>query len=304
MLATGMNGFINAQGFPRIGMLTTVLGAALNLVLDPLFLFVFHMGVQGAAVATVICQVISCLWVLRFLTGRQALLPVRRPYMRVRASLVGEILSLGIVGFIMKATNSLTQIAANATLQAWGGDIYVGAMTVVNSVREMLSLPVTGITGGAQPVLGYNYGAKRYDRVHGGIRFMTVVAVGYTLVAWMLVLWQAPALTRLFTPDQALLTIMPHALRLYFFGFVFQAFQVSGQATFQAVGDAKHALFFSLLRKVVIVTPLTLLLPSLGFGVNGVFIAEPISNILGGSAAFITMILTVYKRMEKEGARL
>ena len=304
MLATGMNGFINAQGFPRIGMLTTVLGAALNLVLDPLFLFVFHMGVQGAAVATVICQVISCLWVLRFLTGRQALLPVRRPYMRVRASLVGEILSLGIVGFIMKATNSLTQIAANATLQAWGGDIYVGAMTVVNSVREMLSLPVTGITGGAQPVLGYNYGAKRYDRVHGGIRFMTVVAVGYTLVAWMLVLWQAPALTRLFTPDQALLTITPHALRLYFFGFVFQAFQVSGQATFQAVGDAKHALFFSLLRKVVIVTPLTLLLPSLGFGVNGVFIAEPISNILGGSAAFITMILTVYKRMEKEGARL
>ena len=299
MIATGMNGFINAQGYPRVGMGTTVLGAVINLVLDPIFLFVFHMGVRGVAVATVISQVVSCMWVMRFLTGRRAALPLERWYVRTERGLVGEILSLGIVGFIMKATNSVVQIAANSTLRGYGGDLYVGAMTVVNSVREVLALPITGVTSGASPVLGYNYGARKYDRVREGIRFTTVTAVGYTLLAWALVLWQAPALTRLFTADAALQQITPHALRLYFFGFFFQAFQVSAQSTFQALGDARHAIFFSLLRKVVIVTPLTFLLPALGLGVDGVFWAEPVSNMLGGLAAFITMIFTVYRPMKE-----
>ena len=303
MIATGMNGFINAQGYPRVGMGTTVLGAAINLVLDPVFLFVLHWGIRGVAVATVISQVISCLWVARFLTGRRAALPLRREHMRVEPRMLRDILSLGVVGFIMKATNSLVQIAANATLRNYGGDLYVGAMTVVNSVREVLSMPVTGVTSGAQPVLGYNYGAGKHDRVREGIRFMTFAAVGYTCAAWIAVLWQAPALTGLFTSDAALRAITPHALRLYFFGFFFQAFQTSAQSTFQALGDARHAIFFSLLRKVVIVTPLTLLLPALGLGVDGVFWAEPISNALGGLAAFTTMIRTVYrKRVKEDGA--
>ena len=296
MIATGMNGFINAQGSPRVGMGTTILGAGINLALDPLFLFVFHWGVRGVAVATVISQAVSCLWVLRFLTGRRALIPIRRAEMHVSWGMLREILSLGVVGFIMKATNSLVQIAANATLRNYGSDLFVGAMTVVNSVREVLTLPVTGLTSGAQPVLGYNYGAKRPERVRAGIRFMTAAALGYTLVAWMLVLWRAPGLTGLFTTDPALRQITPHALRLYFFGFVFQALQTSAQATFQALGDARHAIFFSLLRKVVIVTPLTLLLPAVGLGVDGVFLAEPVSNALGGTAAFLTMLKTVYRR--------
>ena len=303
MIATGMNGFINAQGYPRIGMGTTILGAAINLVLDPLFLFVFGWGIRGVAVATVISQVVSCLWVMRFLTGKQAQLPLKRKDMRVEGCLLKDIVSLGIVGFIMKATNSLVQITANSMLRNYGGDLYVGAMTVVNSVREILALPVTGVTSGASPVLGYNYGAKKYERVRAGIRFTTVTAVSYTLLAWVLVLWQAPALTRLFTADAALHAITPHALRLYFFGFFFQAFQVSAQSTFQAIGDAKHAIFFSLLRKVVIVTPLTFLLPAMGLGVDGVFWAEPVSNALGGMAAFLTMMTVIYNRKLRESDR-
>ena len=300
MIATGMNGFINAQGYPRVGMGTIILGAVINLILDPLFLFVFHWGIRGVAVATVISQVVSCLWVLMFLTGRKAQLPLRRKSMRVTRGMLRDILSLGVVGFIMKATNSMVQIAANSMLSGYGGDIYVGAMTVVNSVREILAMPVTGITSGAQPVLGYNYGAGKHGRLREGIRFMTLISVGYTCLAWIAVLWQAPALTRLFTVDASLHEITPHALRLYFFGFFFQAFQSSGQATFQAVGDARHAIFFSLLRKVVIVVPLTLILPALGFGVDGVFLAEPISNALGGLAAFTTMMRTVYRGQSKE----
>ena len=299
MLATGMNGFINAQGFPRIGMLTTMLGAILNLVLDPLFIFVLHMGVRGAAIATVISQVVSALWVLRFLTGKQALIPLRREHMKVQSALLKKILSLGIVGFIMKGTNSLVQIVCNATLQTYGGDLYVGIMTVVNSVREILYLPVSGITSGAQPVIGFNYGAKAYSRVRQGIKFMTIACTAYTAASWIAVLTATRFFVSIFSSDAAMLAAGPHALNIYFFGFVFMAFQSSGQASFQALGDARHAVFFSLFRKVIIVVPLTLLFPRLGFGVDGVFMAEPVSNLLGGLACFITMYLTVYRRMGK-----
>ena len=299
MLATGMNGFINAQGFPRIGMLTTMLGAILNLVLDPLFIFVFKMGVRGAAIATVISQVVSALWVLRFLTGKQALIPLRRDHMKIQLPLLKKILSLGIVGFIMKGTNSLVQIVCNATLQTYGGDLYVGIMTVVNSVREILYLPVSGITSGAQPVIGFNYGAKAYSRVRQGIKFMTIACTAYTAASWIAVLAATRFFVSIFSSDAAMLAAGPHALNIYFFGFVFMAFQSSGQASFQALGDARHAVFFSLFRKVIIVVPLTLLCPRLGFGVDGVFMAEPVSNLLGGLACFITMYLTVYRRMGK-----
>lgn len=299
MLATGMNGFINAQGFPRIGMLTTMLGAILNLLLDPLFIFVFKMGVRGAAIATVISQVVSALWVLRFLTGKQALIPLRRDHMKIQLPLLKKILSLGIVGFIMKGTNSLVQIVCNATLQTYGGDLYVGIMTVVNSVREILYLPVSGITSGAQPVIGFNYGAKAYSRVRQGIKFMTIACTAYTAASWIAVLAATRFFVSIFSSDAAMLAAGPHALNIYFFGFVFMAFQSSGQASFQALGDARHAVFFSLFRKVIIVVPLTLLFPRLGFGVDGVFMAEPVSNLLGGLACFITMYLTVYRRMGK-----
>ena len=300
MIATGMNGFINAQGFPRVGMLTTVLGAALNIVLDPLFIYGLNWGVSGAALATVISQFVSCVWVTRFLSGRKAPLPLRRADYRVKAPLLKEILSLGVVGFIMKFTNSLVQIACNVMLQSYGGDVYVGVMTVLNSVRDVMTLPAGGITDGAKPVLGYNYGAGEQGRVREGIRFMSFAAMGYTLIAWLFTLTHPALFISIFTRDAALIEKGTEVLRLYFAGFFFQSLQFSGQSVFQSLGFAKQAVFFSLLRKVIIVVPLTLLLPLTGLGVNGVFIAEPVSNVLGGLACFITMFYTVYRRLDRE----
>lgn len=297
MLATGMNGFINAQGFPKVGMLTTILGAALNLILDPLFIFVFHMGVSGAALATVISQAASAVWVLRFLTGKKALLRLEQKNLKVRWKLAVDIVSLGTAGFIMQATNALVQIVCNATLQIHGGDIYVGIMTVVNSVRELLSLPVSGLNSGAQPILGYNYGARKYGRVREGIRFTSAIGIGYTVVAWIAAMLCPEFLMSVFTNDAAMIEAGVTALKIYFFGFCFMSLQFTSQCAFQGLGYAKRAIFFSLLRKVIIVVPLTLLLPGLGFGVDGVFLAEPVSNVIGGLACFITMWLTVYRRL-------
>lgn len=297
MLATGLNGFINAQGYPKIGMMTTMLGALLNLLLDSFFIFGLGWGVQGAAWATVISQIVSCAWVIAFFLGKRALYPLRRRDLPVQLSLLREIVSLGIVGFVMKATNSLVQAACNSTLQTYGGDLYVGVMTVVNSVREVLSLPVSGLTSGTQPILGYNYGAERPERVKEGIRFSTLAGVAYTTAMWLCVLGFPRAFVSIFSSDSALLEAGSAALKIYFFGFFFQAFQICGQMVFQALGDAKHAVFFSVLRKVVIVLPLTLLLPRFGLGVQGVFFAEPISNALGGLACYITMLLTIYRKL-------
>ncbi len=298
MISTGMNGYINAQGFPRVGMYTIALGALCNIVLDPIFIFGLHMGVSGAALATVISQAVSAVWVLCFLVGRKFPVPLRRKNTALSRGIVKEICRLGTANFIMQGTNCLVQVACNATLQTFGGDLYVGIMTVTNSVREIFSLPVSGITGGAQPVISYNYGAKQYERVRSGIRFNTFIGTAYTAVAWILIILFPGFWFGIFSDDVSLLAPGMEAMKIYFFGFVFMSFQFAGQTTFQAVGDAKHAIFFSLLRKAIIVVPLTLLLPRLGLGVLGVFMAEPISNVIGGLASYITMRLTVYKRIE------
>ena len=298
MLTTGLNGFINAQGFPRTGMLTTLLGAVLNIILDPLFIFVFQMGVGGAALATVLSQLASCLWVMHFLTGKKALLVIRPQHLRLRWDTVKNIISLGCAGFIMNGTSCLVQIVCNTTLQRWGGDLYVGIMTVIGSLRDILMLPVNGISQGAQPVIGYNYGAKRNDRVKEGIRFTTYLGTAFTLVAWIAIMVFPRQMFSIFTKDTTLLSEGARVMNLYFFGFVFMSFQFAGQITFTALGYAKRAILFSLLRKAIIVAPLTVLLPIWGFGVNGVFLAEPISNAVGGLACGITMYLTVYRKLE------
>lgn len=297
MLTMGLNGFINAQGFPKIGMLTTVIGAVLNLILDPIFIFIFDMGVSGAALATIISQCVSALWILRFLTGKRAIHTLKKNCLKVQWARTKEIVTLGMAGFIMQATNCVVQIACNATLQCYGGDLYIGVMTVLNSVREVLMLPVLGISNGAQPVLGYNYGAKENERVKAGIRFTAIIGTVYTLLIWGLVMVIPEFFFRIFTSDSAIIAAGPEALHIYFFGFFFMAFQFAGQSVFQGLGKAKYAITFSLLRKIVIVVPLTLLLPGLGFGVNGVFMAEPISNAIGGLACFITMWWSVYRKL-------
>ena len=297
MISTGMNGYINAQGFPRIGMYTTVLGAVCNIILDPIFIFGLNMGVAGAALATVISQAVSALWVLRFLTGKKIPLSLNRKNIVIQKDITKAICKLGTSNFIMQGTNCLVQVTCNTTLQTFGGDLYVGIMTVTNSVREIFSLPVMGITSGAQPVISYNYGAKQYERVRSGIRFNTFIGTAYTMVAWLLVVIFPAFWFGIFSEDLSMVVPGIAAMKVYFFGFVFMAFQFAGQTTFQAVGDARHAIFFSLLRKAIIVVPLTLLLPRLGLGVLGVFVAEPISNVIGGLASYLTMRMTVYRRI-------
>ena len=217
---------------------------------------------------------------------------------------VRRILSLGASGFVMSLTNSLVQILCNATLQRVGGDLYVGVMTVINSVREVITMPVTGVTNGCQPVLGYNYGAGLYQRVREGIRFTTGVTMAYSLGVWVLVMAIPDIFIHIFNSEAELLTAGIPAFRIYFAAFFCMAFQFIGQSVFVGLNRSKSAVFFSLLRKAFIVAPLTLLLPALGWGVDGVFWAEPISNVLGGLSCFLTMWLTVYlplgRRLEEK----
>lgn len=304
MISLGMNPFINSQGFGKIGMMTVAIGAVLNIVLDPILIFGLGMGVEGAALATIISQAVSALWVLRFLTGKKAILRLNRETIRFRAKMAGQICSLGLTGFIVNFTNSAVQLACNKMLSLFGGDLYIGIMTVLNSVRTVTSLPVQGVSNAAQPVMGYNYGAGERERVRQCIRFLTVVCIVYTAGIWLCVVIFPSLWIHLFNSDPALLEQGVPALQLYFFGFVMMAFQFAGQASFTALGKARQAVFFSLFRKIVIVVPLTIALPYVGgLGVNGVFLAEPVSNFVGGLACFATMYVTVYRRLGRPEAR-
>lgn len=200
----------------------------------------------------------------------------------------------------MSATNCVSQVACNSMLSLYGGDLYIGIMTILNSVREVICLPVSGVTSGAQPVIGFNYGAREYGRVRQGIKFMTFAGSVYTVTAWLvLVLFPKPFLM-LFTGSQEMITEGVKAIHLYFAGFVFMLFQFCGQSTFVALGKAKKAVFFSLFRKVIIVLPLTVLLPHvIRPAVNGVYLAEPVSNVIGGGVCFLTMYVTVYRKLGK-----
>lgn len=279
MISLGMNSYINAQGFGVIGMLTVSIGAVLNLILDPLFIFVFHLGVQGAALATILSQCVSAIWVLRFLTGRKALLKLSPGYMKLKPSLIKEISALGLAGFVMSITNGSVQIMCNTVLHHWGGDLYVGIMTVINSVRELITMPVSGLSSGAQPVMSFNYGAQKYDRVKSAIRFTTIASILFSLFAWALIFFFPHFLIQLFNSDPELLEKGAPSMHIYFFGIFLMALQFSGQSTFTALGKSRQAVFFSLFRKAIIVIPLTLWLPTVaGLGTKGVFLAEPISN--------------------------
>lgn len=294
MISVGMNPFINSQGFGNMGMFTVLIGAVLNIILDPVFIFVFHMGVQGAALATILSQFFSAVWVMKFLTGKRAVLQLKKSAFCLRWERVRRILGLGVSGFIMAFTNSLVQVVCNSTLQSFGGDIYVGVMTVLSSVRDICTMPVMGLTNGASPVMSFNYGEKAYHRVKQAIGFVTVICVGYTFLAWGLLKLAPEFFIRIFNADPQLVEKGIPALHIYFFGFCFMALQFTGQSVFVALGKSKQATFFSLLRKAFIVVPLTLALPHIaGLGVDGVFWAEPVSNLIGGCACFFTMLATV-----------
>ena len=302
MVSLGMNGFINAQGFGKIGMMTSLLGAVANIILDPLFIFALDMGVTGAALATVISQFLSAVWVFAFLTGRQTLVRLRIAHMKIAVQRLKKIVGLGLSGFMMQATNSVVQIACNNTLQAYGGDLYVSVMTVMTSIREIFNMPVQGMTNAAQPVISFNYGAGDYDRVRRAIAFMSAFCVASCLLFWFLIIMFPAFFVRIFNNEPAMVEASVNAIHIYFFGLFLMALQSAGQSVFVALGKAKRAVFFSIFRKIIIVVPLTLILPRF-MGINGVFVAEPISNLIGGAACYITMLCTVLPELKRKEGR-
>ncbi|HHT16182.1 MAG TPA: MATE family efflux transporter, partial [Papillibacter sp.] len=303
-LGLGLNPFIHAQGFRLIGMLTVIIGAVINIILDPIFIFLFDMGVQGAAIASVLGQLGSAIWVVQFLSGRRVLIRLSPSELKPRLKTLWRIVSLGLSGFCMSMTNTLVQIVTNKTLLHFGGDMYVSIMVIINGIREMASLGMIGMVQGAIPVLSFNYGAQKYGRIRQGIRFSTWAGLVAAAVPWAPIMLFPALFIRIFNSDPTLIELGVPAFRLYFVAFVFQTFQIVGQSVSQSLGKTRSAIFFSLLRKAFIVTPLTLILPRLwNLGTDGVFIAEPISNVVGGLACFITMLITSYyplQRMEKE----
>lgn len=299
MLGLGLNSYINAQGFATVGMLSVTLGAIVNIILDPIFIYILHMGVSGAALATVISQGVTCVWVLHFLSSKKTILRIRSSYMKLEKAIVKNIMALGATGFVMAITNSSVQIVCNMTLARFGGDLYVAVMTVINSIREVIMMPVQGITNGSQPIMSYNYGARAYKRVNQSIRFITVTCVVYATLVWFVMHFFGGFFVKLFNNEPELVREATTSLAIYFFGFFMMSLQFSGQSTFVALGKAKQAVFFSIFRKVIIVVPLTMILPRVGFGVLGVFIAEPISNFIGGLASYLTMQLTVGRELKR-----
>lgn len=298
MLSFGMNYFINAQGFAKMGMMTIAIGAVTNIILDPIFIFVFDMGIKGAAIATVIAQFISALWVLLFLMSKRASLKLSLRAMRLQKKIVLDILELGTSGFVMKGTTGLVQVFYNIQLKLYGGDLYLGSMTVVNSIREVLIMVFLGFNSGSQPVLGFNYGAKKYDRVKKGIVFSTQFTVIYAVIAWALVMAFSKQIASVFTNSEELAALCTKTIRLFFCGFIFKAFQTTGQNVYIALGKGKHAIFFSLLRKIIVVTPLIFLMPLIpGLGVYGIFLADAVADVVCSSICYLFMYFTVYKKL-------
>ena len=298
LISLGMNPFINAQGFPGVGMATVIIGAALNIVLDPLLIYSMNMGIRGAALATVISQTASSLWVLRFLRSEKAQL--RLTGLRLKREHLRSILRLGVTGFTFRVTNSITQAIVNIMLKSWGGSLstlYVGAMSLLNSIREIMSLPINGIVSGGQSVMSYNYGAKAWRRVSRSIGFTFFCGLGINIIMWAVIMLIPEPVIRVFTSDEELIRLTIACARIYFGVFPFMALQQAGQSTFVALNYPQYALFFSLLRKMILVLPLTLILPGAGLGVNGILWAELISQLTGATACFFTMYFVIWRKM-------
>lgn len=301
MVAVGLNPFINAQGYAGNGMISVMIGALANIILDPLFIFAFGLGVRGAAIATILSQTLSAVYVLHFLYKRSALRLrlLTKEELRHCQKRAGRIISLGLASFIMQLTNSLVTAFCNRVLSTTGGDLYISIMTIISSIRQMVETPILAIADGTSPLISYNYGAKKPERVFRAGSMMAVMAAVYAMLAWMVIIHAPHLLISIFSSDKTLLEDAIPALKLYFNAFVFMVFQYTGQTMFKSLGKNKQAIFFSLLRKAIIVIPLTMILPyAFGLGTDGVFLAEPISNVIGGSLCFITMLITLLPELK------
>lgn len=299
-LALGLNAFINAQGFAKTGMLTVVIGAVCNIILDPIFIFGLHMGVRGAALATIISQGISCVWIVRFLLGRQTTLRIRKENLRIRPKTVGPCIALGVAPFIMQFTESVLNICFNTSLLKYGGDVAVGAMTILSSVMQMSMLPIQGLTQGAQPIIGFNYGAKKMDRVKKTFRLLLLSCVTFTAVIWLICMLLPQAFILIFTDQAELIAFTKWAMRIYMAVSLIFGVQISCQQTFIALGNAKTSVFLALLRKVLLLIPLIYILPAfMEDKLMAVFLAEPVADVIAVTTTSILFYRT-YRSLGKE----
>lgn len=297
MLTLGLNPFLNAQGFTRTGMMTVLIGAVCNIVLDPLFIFAFGMGVRGAAIATVISQTVSAVWVIAFLLGKKNLIRVRKRFLRLQGDVSMRIMGLGVSTFIMNLTEAAISAVFNASLSRFGGDIYVTVMTVATSVSQLVFMPLSGFAQGAQPVTGYNYGAREYTRVKQCFWFLVKASVAYAVLAWLVLMIFPRQLIGIFNNDPTLMETAIPMFRVFFCMNFIMSLQMSAQNTFVAMGEAKKATFFALYRKVMLLIPLILILPRIGFGITGVFAAEPVADTISALTCFTTFLLTAYRKL-------
>ena len=298
-ISLGMNMFITSQGFAKTSMFTVVIGAALNIALDPVFIFVFDLGVRGAAIATVLSQAVSAVWVMLFLTGRRTTLKVRARCMVLRWKVLLPVLALGVSPFIMQSTESLLSVVLNTSLLKYGGDVAVGAYTVIASIMQVINLPLQGLTQGAQPITSFNYGAGNMDRVRKSVRLLLTCCLTYSCLFWLCMMLIPQVFIGIFSSDPELMDTAVWATRIFLFGcFAFGA-QTGFQQSFLALGQAKVSLLLALLRKIVLLIPLIYLLP-LFFPdkLFGVFVAEPIADILAASTTTLSFLVFAKKKLK------
>lgn len=299
-LALGLNAFINAQGFARVGMMTVVIGAACNIVLDPLFIFAFGMGVRGAALATILSQAVSCVWIVRFLTSEKSRLRIRRGNLRLRKNTMMPCLALGLAPFIMQFTESVLFVCFNTSLLRYGGDIAVGAMTILSSVMQFSMLPLQGLTQGAQPIVSFNYGAGNVGRVKQTFWLLLKCTMTYSGMMWLLCMLTPQLFISIFTANAELAAFTRWAIRIYMAATLIFGVQIACQQTFIALGNSRTSAFLALLRKVILLIPLIFILPQfIGDKVLAVFLAEPVADVVAVSVT-ATLFAREYRRLPPE----
>lgn len=300
-ISLGLNSFINTQGFAKIGMMTVLIGAVLNIVLDPLFIYAFELGVRGAALATVVSQGISALWVLRFLTGKRTSLRIRIKYFKVKKTVLLPVLALGVSPFIMTSTDSLVTIMLNSALQRHGGDLAVGAMTICGSVMQVMMMPVSGLNQGGQPIISYNYGAKKMDRVKKTFRLLFILSVALSVLAWAVCMLLPRLLVQIFNKDPEILSQSVWALRIYTAAMFILGVQWACQQAFVAIGEAKTSLFLAMLRKIILLIPFILIFPYFfADKVFAVFFAEPVADVLASVTTGLVFLVRFQKILRKK----
>lgn len=302
-IALGMNPFVNTQGFAKTGMLTVMIGAVINIVLDPIFIFIFNMGVKGAALATVCGQLVSALWVLKFLFGKTSVLKIRKKYLVPKLNVILPVIALGVSPFIMQGTESLVIIIMNNQLSIYGGDLAIGAMTIMSSIMQIVMLPLMGLSQGAQPIISYNYGAKKMERIKATFKLLLISCLVYTGVMWALLMIVPKMFVLIFNNNPNLVEITSWSIKIYFAGVIMFGAQIACQQTFLALGQAKTSLILALLRKIILLIPLAFILPNFfEEGLKGVLMAEPVADILAAAITVICFIIFYKKKLNIDEA--